>query len=91
MENNKEVVLRKIPLKLIIEILTDLWDRGADYVDIIGIPNEVQDNIAIAALDEYFTKGDDDESRVKDVYEIDFEEDFEEDTSLNDEDLNELI
>lgn len=91
MENNNEVVLRKIPLKLIIEILTDLWNRGADYVDIIGVPNEIQDNIALAAKDEYFSKGDDVE---EDVYEIELEEeeeDIDEDTSLNDDDLNELI
>lgn len=82
MENKKEVVLRKIPLKLVIDILTDLWDRGADYVDIIGIPDEVQDNIAIAALDEYFSKGE----GVED--DIETEED---DKPFSDEDLNELI
>lgn len=82
MENNKEIVLRKIPLKLVINILTDLWNRGADYVDIIGVPDEIQDNIAIAAKDEYFSKGDVEE------YDVELEED---DESLNDEDLNELI
>lgn len=87
MENKKEVVLRKIPLKLVIEILTDLWNRGADYVDIIGMSDEIQDNIAIAAKDEYFSKG---EGIDDEAYDIEIDEE-EEDTSFNDEDLNELI
>ena len=56
MENKKEVVLRKIPLKLVIEILTDLWNRGADYVDIIGTMDKVQDSIGISFCSDYMNE-----------------------------------
>jgi len=36
MENNKEIRLNKIPLKPFLEALTDIYNRGVDYVDIIG-------------------------------------------------------
>ena len=76
MENN-EIALRKIPLKILIEILQDAWDRGADYVDIIGVPDEIQDNISIAIKEEYMHREEDDN--------IDTDKD------ITDEDLNQLI
>jgi hypothetical protein len=75
---NKEVALRKIPLKILIEILQDAWEKGADYVDIIGVPDEIQDNIAIAVKEEYM------HSEQGDI-EIDPNKD------ITDEDLNQLI
>lgn len=80
MENNNEIILRKIPLKLFLEVLTRAWNDGADYIDIIGIPNEVQDNIGIAIKEEYYTKGD-----------LDIEVDLDPSKPLEDDDLNELI
>jgi hypothetical protein len=62
MENN-EIALRKIPLKIFIEILQDAWDRGADYVDIIGVPDAIQDNISIAIKEEYMSHQDDDDDK----------------------------
>jgi hypothetical protein len=47
MENEK-VILKKIPLQLFIQVLKEVWNNGADYIDIIGVPNEVQDSIEIA-------------------------------------------
>lgn len=85
MENN-EVTFRKIPLKVLIDILHDAWDKGADYVDIMGVPNEVQDNIAIAIREEYMgaIPADGEEE-----YNVDVE--FEEGEDLTDEDLNQLL
>ena len=85
MENKNEVTLRKIPLKIFLEVLTDAYNRGADYIDIIGTPNELQDNIGIAIKEDYYTKGDGEEH--------DFDVDVEIDPSkkLDDEDLNQLI
>lgn len=85
MENKQEITLRKIPLKILIEVLTDAYRRGADYVDIIGTPNELQDSIGIAIKEEYYTKGDKEDD--------DFDVDVEIDPSkkLDDEDLNQLI
>ena len=86
MENN-EITLRKIPLKLFIEVLTDAWNKGADFIDIIGVPDEIQDNIGIAIKDEYFSK--DTEEDIDEEYDIEVELDPKKD--LDDEDLNQLI
>ena len=75
---NKEIALRKIPLKILLDILQDAWNKGADYVDIIGVPDEIQDNIAIAVKEEYMHVEEDD-------IEIDPTKD------ITDEDLNQLI
>lgn len=85
MENN-EVVFKKIPLRVFIDILNDAWNNGADYVDIVGVPNQVQDNIAVAIREEYINVNPDDE------FEIDVELEHPDDNKdLSDEDLNQLI
>jgi len=83
MENRQEVTLKKIPLKLFIEVLTDAWNKGADYVDIIGTPDDFQDNIGISIKEEYYTKGD------KEDFDVEIEIDLS--RKLDDEDLNQLI
>ena len=77
--DSNEIALRKIPLKILIEILQDAWDRGADYVDIIGIPDEIQDNISIAIKEEYMHREEDDNINI------------DTDKDITDEDLNQLI
>jgi hypothetical protein len=59
-ENNKkkEVILRKIALQKFIETLVDVYNSGADYVDIIGTPDENQDTIGIVVHEEYLSKDD---------------------------------
>lgn len=80
------MTFKKIPLKVFMDILHDAWNKGADYIDIIGIADEVQDNIAIAIREEYMgaipTDGEEDE------YEIDVEID---NNDLTDDELNQLI
>jgi hypothetical protein len=85
MENNREVTLRKIPLKLFIEVLTDAWNKGADFVDIIGVPNELQDNIGIAIKEDYYSKGD----KEEDEFDVDVH--IDPSKKLDEEDLNQLI
>lgn len=80
---NKEVTLKKIPLKIFIDILQDAWNNGADYIDIIGMANEIQDNIAIAVREEYMNTDPEEE------LEVDVE--FDEKKDLSDDDLNQLI
>jgi hypothetical protein len=85
MENN-EVILKKIPLKVLLDILTDAWNKGADYIDIIGVADEIQDNIAIAIKEEYMNTNPEEE------FEIDVElEEPNDDKDITDEDLNQLI
>jgi len=90
MENKNEIVLRKIPLKIFISVLTDAWNQGADFVDIIGQANEIQDNIGIAIKQEYYSKDEElEEQDVEDDYDIEVELDPQKD--LDDEDLNQLL
>ena len=85
MENRQEVTLRKIPVKVLIDVLTDAWNKGADFVDIIGIANDFQDNIGIAIKEDYYTKTDKEEN------EFDIEVEIDPSKKLDDEDLNQLI
>jgi hypothetical protein len=57
MENNeqKKVVLRKIPLEIFIDVLIDIFDQGVDYVDIVGIPDEIQDTVGVMFSQEYIS------------------------------------
>ena len=84
MENNNEVILKKIPLKILLDILTDAWDNGADYIDLMGTPDQIQDSIAIAVREEYYSK-----EGVEDGYDIEIEETSPK--TLDDIDLTDLI
>lgn len=83
-QNNKEVRFRKINLQFLIETLTHIYDAGADYVDIVGTQDDVQDTINIVVQEEYMTEEPIDEEPL-----IDEEDD--EPQTLSDEDINNLI
>jgi len=93
-ENNKkkEVIIRKIALQNFIEKLVSVYNSGADYVDIIGTPDENQDTIGIVVHEEYLSK---DELEIEFITDDDEEEeDYIEPTNdkpLSDEDINDLI
>jgi len=82
MRQNKEIRFRKISLQLLLDTLTHIWDAGADYVDIIGIQGEDQDVINIVVQEDYMSEED------TDVYD---EEEEEDNDTLSDEDINNLI
>jgi len=75
MENNNELRLNKIPLEPFLEALTDIFNRGVDFVDIVGKPGENQDSIGIVIKEEYFSTSEKDE----------------EEENLSDEDISQLI
>lgn len=79
--NNKEVRFRKINLQFLIETLTHIYDAGADYVDIIGIQDDVQDTINIVVQEEYMNTEENEEE----------ENDDDDNNTLSDEDINNLI
>jgi hypothetical protein len=56
---NKQIKFRKIPLKVLIETLIHIHNTGADYVDIIGVQDDVQDVVTIAVEDEYMSDDND--------------------------------
>jgi len=78
--------LRKIPLEGLIEILTNLFEEGADYIDISGQQDNREegpiDVIKITVRPEYMS----DDSEVE--IEVDVQEDK---PTLSEDDINELI
>jgi hypothetical protein len=94
--------LRKIPLQPLIEILQDLYDSGADYIDLSGEQSkegeDLKDIIHITVKPEYILHEDDDDdddidNNIQEV-KMDYSDDNTPDTSrksLSDEDINDLI
>jgi serine protease inhibitor len=72
-------------LQFLIETLTHIYDAGADYVDIVGTQDDVQDTINIIVQEEYMTDEPLDEEPLIN------EEDDDEPQTLSDEDINNLI
>ena len=86
-------IIKKIPLDDLIEILTDLYNRGVDYIDILA-PEEPSedDKMTIKFTKEYLSPDMQDEEDImgddeEDILDISIEND----TKLSDEDLNQLI
>ena len=92
------MMLRKIPLGPLIEILTDLFENGADFIDLAGDENNEgeapRDSIRITVKPEYLSPDIDEEEEVVD-YGMDFLIDNAsiDDTpkSLSDDDIEDLI
>jgi hypothetical protein len=67
----KEVKLQKIPLEAFIEALVQLYENGANFVDIIGIPDVDQDIIGLAVKNEYLVDlEEDDDDDEEEEYKI---------------------
>ena len=79
------VKIKKIHLNTFIEILVCLYDRGVNYVDIIGTMNDEQDSVGISFSKEYM----DDE--YKDNFDSISETDGDDLNLSDDDDLNQLI
>lgn len=52
-----ELRIRKIHLDTLIQVLVDLYDRGIEYVDIIGKLDDKQDTIGLSFNKEYMADG----------------------------------
>lgn len=48
--------MKKIPLRPFIEMLMEVYDKGLDFVDIVGTPDYVQDFVGIEFTTDYFCK-----------------------------------
>jgi hypothetical protein len=79
------VKIKKIHLNTFIEILVGLYDKGVNYVDIIGTMNDEQDSVGISFSKEYM----DDE--YKDNFDSISETDGDDLNLSDDDDLNQLI
>jgi hypothetical protein len=92
--------LRKIPLGPFIEILQNLYDDGADFIDLSGEQNDEGDTpkdiIQITVKPEYVLhEDDDDEDDVTQEIELDYSDDDVTPSTirktLSEDDLNDLI
>ena len=92
------MMLRKIPLGPFIEILTDLYENGADFIDLAGEENNngetPRDSLKITVKPEYLSPDIDEEDVID--YGMDFLIDNENDTPsssspLSDDDIADLI
>lgn len=62
----EKVTLRKIPLQVLIDTLVEIYEKGADYVDIVGIPDDTQDEIRLIVREEYYNSIPDEPSDLGD-------------------------
>lgn len=95
------MMLRKIPLGLFIEILTDLFENGADFIDLTGDENNEgetpRDSVKITVKPEYLSEEeeeDDDVQYLGQEIRMNFSEDNNKDVStrpFSDEDIQDLI
>jgi hypothetical protein len=84
--------LRKIPLESLIQILQDLYESGADYIDISGEENaegnDLKDTIKITIKPDYMSTNRDDEDFEDEQY----NDDNTSSTSpLSEDDINDLL
>ena len=82
---NREVKIERIPLDKLIDTLVDLYNKGIDYVDIVGVPGVEYDRMCIAFTKDYMT---DQGKENFGELEVDLEITS---SKLTDDDLNELI
>ena len=83
------MMLRKIPLDVLINLLSDIYDGGADYVDISSDKiSEDQDLMKITVKEEYYKELDPD--ALQDI-EIEFLKEDAKEEGFSDTDINDLI
>ena len=79
----KQVRFRKVPLEMLIETLTHLYNSGANYIDIVGVENVERDVVTISVKNEYMDDGRDSDDIPNNVEFIN--------EKLSDEDINNLL
>lgn len=91
--------IKKIPLKGLLEILTDLYEEGVNFIDIsMGEGSEIKDVMKIDILPEYMASDDelDEDEEEWDVYEEEAEPHTSQESTiqvskLSEDDLNNLL
>jgi hypothetical protein len=88
MDNEGEVILRKIPVDKLIDLLVEMYNQGVDYIDISGTQDEDQDNMVISFTRDYMTE--EGQKNFKEDDSIDIADRLM-NSKLSEEDLNDLI
>jgi hypothetical protein len=87
--------LRKIPLEMLIQILQELYDGGADYVDISGdtdVDGTPRDTIKLTVKPEYLSDFDEESGvSLEQELDLDWTEEDDQPSGLSDDDINDLI
>jgi hypothetical protein len=85
---NNEIKIRKVHIDTLIQVLMDLYDKGVDYVDILGTSDNKQDTIGLSFCKEYM-----DEELADNFSKIPVtsRKNDEININLSDENLNELL
>jgi len=95
MEN--KLTISKIPIETLLNILTDLYEKGVDYVDLIAHQDEEskEDRIGIAVYKDYMAEDAPDRDALEfenGIVELkDKDDDISENNTLSEDDLNQLI
>lgn len=88
--------LNKIPLEPLIDILTDIFNNGVDYVDLSGTKGEdgedLRDTLKISIKSEYLVELEEEDYDDEDHgIEVDYLEKKDGSTQLSDTDIDDLI
>jgi hypothetical protein len=88
--------LRKIPLGMFIQILEDLYDNGAEFIDISGNMTEegdsLKDSVKITVRPEYLSENmEDEEDYIETRIDYPDDEEDDDDSPLSDDDIEKLI
>jgi hypothetical protein len=84
-------VIKKIPIKDLIEILMDLYEKGVDYADIAGDSQPSINKLIITVEPEYMSDNDEDFIDEDEDFEIDEDKDEDFNKKLSEKDLNDLV
>ncbi len=83
---NKSITIRKIDIYSLIGALAELYNSGADFVDIIGENHDKNDKISLVVKDEYINENAEYENE-----EIDNDDDDIQSSDLSGLDINDLV
>lgn len=92
---SKSITLTKIPLSSLIQVLTQLYEEGADYIDISGELNPASENdiIKLTVKPEYYLDSEEENSETDPEYLFteEIEPTKEDINPISDDDINDLI
>jgi hypothetical protein len=80
-----KMMFRRVPLEALLEVLEDIYEKGADYVDIVGFVEGDEHNLIVSVIKDYFPE------ELQGNYDIMMQEPPQEEIKFEDTDLNDII